>query len=103
MRERQRHCRGGTALGWETLQYSLQFLMTRFAHSRDPQVARIVVEHLEMLLGHPRIQDEEMEFRELYIRLLAHWRNLADPRASPSSSHPSSRKPLNPQLTRDSG
>jgi len=92
MLDRRVHPRGGTALGWEALEYSLQFLMTRFARSRDPRVAHMVVEHLEMLLGHPRIRDDETGLRELYTRLLGHWRELSTTgrssgsRASPAAS-----------------
>ncbi len=88
MLERRVHPRGGTALGWETLEYSLQFLMTRFARSGDPRVAHMVVEHLEMLLGHPRIRSDETGLRELYTRLLDHWRELATT-GKPSRPRPS--------------
>lgn len=83
MIERRVHPRGGMALGMDTLQYSLQFLMTRFARSRDPQVARVIVEHLEMLLGHPAVREYENGFRELYSQLLDQWRGLAAPAKGP--------------------
>lgn len=88
MLERRVHPGGGTALGWETLEYSLQFLMTRFARSGDPQVAHIVVEHLEMLLGHPRVRNDETGLRELYTRLLSHWRELAATEKASRPLHP---------------
>jgi|GEM_PF-1344725 len=73
--------RGGIALGLDTLDLSLQYLMTRYARQPDPEVARAVTDHLEMLMGHPEVADN-LTYRELYNRLLATWRPLAG--ASPT-------------------
>jgi hypothetical protein len=69
--------RGGIALGLDTLDLSLQYLMTRYARKPDPEVARAVTDHLEMLMAHPEVADN-LTYRELYNRLLATWRPLGD-------------------------
>mgnify|MGYP000058221134 CR=1 FL=1 len=69
--------RGGIALGLDTLDLSLQYLMTRYARKPDPELARAVTDHLEMLMGHPAVADN-LTYRELYNRLLATWRPLSE-------------------------
>ena len=65
------------ALCLVTLDLSLQYLMTRYARKPDPEVARAVTDHLEMLMAHPEVADN-LTYRELYNRLLATWRPLSD-------------------------
>lgn len=68
---------GGIALGLDTLDLSLQYLMTRYARKPNPEVARAVTDHLEMLMAHPEVAGN-LTYRELYNRLLATWRPLTD-------------------------
>lgn len=63
------------APGTDTLEQSLRFLVARYARDPEPEAARAVVNHLTLLLRHPRAA-EQPGYRAYLQRQLAHWSNL---------------------------
>lgn len=59
-------------LSMELLLSSVYYLMTRYARRPAPCVARAIIEHLQLIAGHPECQSELV--RNAGRRLALQWR-----------------------------